>query len=164
MSGDGLRNWLRRGFARGGWILLAALVVPPGATVDAKTRVVSLPKSMLGAWTFEAGDCDPQSEGRLTVEHRTILFFASAYDVRRIVKRSDGSLLISGLRAEEGEGSGRTRDRLTLKLIPPERLHVVTGSPEGHVYHRCHGPASAKPRAAHDCQGRASIAKTAGIH
>jgi hypothetical protein len=134
-------------FARGDVLLLAALAMPalPGKAVDAKTRAVSLPKSMLGAWAPEACDCDPQSEGRLTIEDRTILFYASAYEVRRIERRPGGSLRISGLRAEEGEGSGRTRDSLSLKLISPHELLVVTGSPEGHIYRRCVTTAPAKP-------------------
>ena len=64
------------------------------------------------------------------------MFYASGYDVQSVVQRSDGSWRISGLRAEEGE-PGRTRDSLTLKLVAPDQLHVVTGGPEGHTYHRC---------------------------
>jgi hypothetical protein len=75
----------------------------------------------------------------LTIEAKTVLFFASGYDVESVVQRSDGSWRASGFRAEEGE-AGRTRDSLTLKLIAPDQLRVVTGSPEGHVYHRCKAP------------------------
>jgi hypothetical protein len=81
--------------------------------------------------------CDrPGSDGLLTVEDRSVVFFASAYDLRRAIRRPDGVVWASGLRSDEGEG-GRTPDDLTLKLLSPDRLHVVTNSPGGHTYHRC---------------------------
>ncbi|ARQ01218.1 hypothetical protein [Pseudorhodoplanes sinuspersici] len=122
-------------------LMVAALLLQQ--TVDAASapkRLKALPPSILGLWAYEPADCgNPDSDGHLTIEAKTVLFFASGYDIKRIVQRPDGSWRASGSRSDEGE-AGRTRDSLTLKLVAPDQLHVITGGPEGHVYHRCKAP------------------------
>ena len=109
-------------------ILIAALFVFLGGSADAG----ALPKELLGLWAFELADCaDPRSEGLLKVEAKTILFFASGYDVKRVARRRDGSLRVSGFVANEGE-AGREPGSLTMKLTSPDKLHVLD-----HTYHRC---------------------------
>jgi hypothetical protein len=99
-----------------------------------------LPPDVKGLRGYEASDCERRdSDGLLTIEDRAILFFASGYDIIRLVRRRDGSLRASGLRSEEGE-AGRTRDAVTVKLLTPERLHVATRYSVRHVYHRCRNP------------------------
>jgi hypothetical protein len=91
-----------------------------------------LPKSIRGVWAFEAADCsNPGSDGLLKIGANTARFFASAHDIKRVVRRPDGSLSASGLVSNEGE-EGHDRGSLTLKLISPDRLHVLD-----HTYHRC---------------------------
>ena len=115
------------------------LLLFPGAA-DADV----LPKEMVGMWAFAPADCGyPRSEGLLKVEARTVLFFASGYDVKRVVRRRDGSLRASGFVANEGE-AGREPGALTMKLVSPGKLHVLD-----HTYHRCgkgDGAERAKPR------------------
>ncbi len=124
------------GRAAGILILALALTASAGAA-DLRLRPSLLPASMQGLWAYEPGDCaHADNDGHLTIEGRAVQFFASAYDVRRVVRRSGGLVWASGLRSDEGEG-GRTRSDLTLKLLTPDRLHVVTESPAGHTYHRC---------------------------
>lgn len=109
-------------------MLIAALVM-----VSTIARADTLPKSVQGLWGHEPADCaNDDSDGRLTIEPKMVLFFATGYDVTRVARRKDGTLKISGFVAEEGE-AGRTRGRLTLKLLAPDRLQVDGG----HVYHRC---------------------------
>ena len=119
--------------------LLGLLVLLPG-TADADV----LPKEIVGLWAFEPADCaDPRSEGLLKVEVKTVLFFASGYDVKRVVRRRDGSLRASGFVANEGE-VGREPGALTMKLISPDKLLVLD-----HIYHRCgkvDGAEQVKPR------------------
>ena len=95
------------------------------------TKADVLPKSIQGLWAFEPADCsDPRSEGLLKIEPKTILFFASGYDVKRVVRRN-GSLRVLGFVANEGE-AGREPGSLVLKLVSPDKLHVLD-----HTYHRC---------------------------
>lgn len=124
------------GRAAGALFLALVLMVSPAAAADLPLHAIKLPADVKGLWGYEAGDCQPDNDGLLTIEDRTILFFASAYDISRLVRRRDGSLRASGLRSDEGE-AGRSRGAVTLKLITPDRLHVVTDGPAGHVYHRC---------------------------
>ena len=115
------------------WLLPQAAEAAPSQ----KRTTNILPASIHGLWAYEPEDCGKaDSDGHLTIEAKSVMFYASGYDVQNVVQRSDGSWRVSGLRAEEGE-VGRTRDSLTLKLVAPDQLHVVTGSPEGHTYHRC---------------------------
>ena len=115
----------------------ALLLSLPVEAASAPKRLKVLPHSILGLWAYEPADCDvPDSDGHLTIQARSVLFFSSGYDIERVVQRSDGSWRASGLRSDEGE-AGRTRGSLSLKLVARDRLHVVTLSPEGHIYHRC---------------------------
>lgn len=132
-------GWRRSRAGVAGVALMAAVLLPSQAVEAAPPpkHLKALPPSILGLWAYEPADCDnPDSDGHLTIEGRTVLFFASGYDIERIMQRTDGSWRASGFRAEEGE-AGRTRDSLTLKLVGPDQLRVVTGGLDGHVYHRC---------------------------
>ena len=130
--------WRSAGAAKS--VLIAGLLV----LLSAEVRADVLPKSIQGLWAFEPADCsDPRSEGLLKIEAKTVLFFASGYDVTRIVRRRDGSLRASGFVANEGE-AGREPGSLTMKPISPDKLHVLD-----HIYHRCgkvDGAAQAKER------------------
>jgi hypothetical protein len=91
-----------------------------------------LPKELLGVWGFEAGDCsNPHSDGLLTIEPKTVRFFASSYDIKRVVRRSDGSLRVTGIVSNEGE-QGHGPGALMLKQVAPDRLLALD-----HAYHRC---------------------------
>ena len=133
---DGI--WRSTGAAKS--VLLAGLLVLFTGAACADV----LPKSIQGLWAFEPEDCsNPRSEGLLKIEAKTVLFFASGYDVKRIVRRRDGSLRASGFVANEGE-AGREPGSLTMKPISPDKLHVLD-----HIYHRCgkvDGAAQAKER------------------
>jgi len=92
-----------------------------------------LPKGMLGLWAFEPADCsNPRSDGLLKIGSNEVRFFASHYDVKRVVRRSDGSVRATGIVSNEGE-QGRGPGSLTLKLTAPDRLLALD-----HSYHRCH--------------------------
>ena len=110
------------------WVGWAHLATP----ADGAARGPALPRSLVGEWTSEKGNCDPQSETRLSIEPRLVMFYASAYSVKRIAKRRDGSLKISGQRSDEGEGSGSTADTVELRLITPDLLLA-----DGQTYYRC---------------------------
>ena len=107
--------------------IVGALVLLAGSA-----RADVLPKALLGLWAFEPADCsNPRSEGLLKIEPKTVLFFATGYDVKRVVRRPNGSLRVTGMVADEGE-HGRTPGGLTLKLMAPDKLLALD-----HVYHRC---------------------------
>jgi hypothetical protein len=92
----------------------------------------ALPKEMLGLWAFELADCsNPGSDGFLKIEAKAVRFFASSYDIKRVLRRPDGSVSASGVVSNEGE-QGRRPGSLMLKLIAPERLLALD-----HVYQRC---------------------------
>ena len=91
-----------------------------------------LPKQLLGLWGFEAADCsNPRSDGLLKIEPKTVRFFASSYEIKHVVRRSDGSLRATGIVSHEGE-QGRGPGALTLKLIARDSLLALD-----HAYHRC---------------------------
>jgi hypothetical protein len=118
--------WCASGAPKLGLIL--GLSVLPSGTAHADV----LPKSIRGLWAFEAADCaNAASDGLLKIGANTVTFFASVYDIKRVVRRPDGSLSASGLVSNEGE-EGRDAGSLTLKPISPDKLHVLD-----HVYHRC---------------------------
>lgn len=97
---------------------------------------------MHGVWAVESKDCDnPNGESRLTIDDRTFLFFVTAYDVKRIEKRRDGSWRASGYRSDEGEG-GKTRAAITVKLVSPDRITVMGSGSEDQDYDRCKGGSS----------------------
>jgi hypothetical protein len=98
-----------------------------------------LPVEIQGLWAFEPGDCsNPRSDGLLKVEANAVVFFASSYAIKRVVRRRDGSLSASGMVSNEGE-AGRAWGSLTMKLVTPDKLYVLD-----HNYHRCpkNGPAT----------------------
>ena len=118
--------WHATGAPKLGLILGLSVLLPGTAHADV------LPKSIRGSWAFEVADCaNPASDGLLKIGPNTVAFFASAYDIKRVVRLPDGSLRASGSVANEGE-EGRDRGSLSLKLISPDRLHVLD-----HAYHRC---------------------------
>jgi len=109
-------------------VLILGLLVLLSGTAHADV----LPKSIQGLWGFDAADCsNPRSDGLLTIGAKTVAFFASAHDIKRVVRRPDGSLSASGFVSNEGE-EGRDPGSLTLKLISPDKLRVLD-----HTYHRC---------------------------
>src|SRR5688572_29499099 len=111
-------------------LVIASVLAAPAAATDAAH---SVPKSLQGRWGFEPADCDKDdAEGRLIIEPRIILFYATGYDVKRVVRLKDGTLKISGFVSSEGE-AGREKGGLSLKLITPDRLQVDSGT----VYRRC---------------------------
>jgi hypothetical protein len=108
-------------------LILGLLALFPGAAL-----ADVLPKSIQGLWAFEPADCsNPGSDGLLKIGAKTVTFFASGYDIKRVVWRPDGSLSAFGIVSNEGE-EGRDPGSLTLKLVSPDRLHVLD-----HTYHRC---------------------------
>ncbi len=127
------------GRATGAGLLAVLLMASPATGAELDWRPALLPAAIQGVWAYEPGDCDQaESDGHLVIGGRTVDFFASAYEITRVVHRAGGRLFASGLRSDEGEG-GRTPADLTLRLKGPDRLHVVTESPGGHVYYRCKG-------------------------
>jgi hypothetical protein len=108
-------------------------------TAAATKRAGPVPPSLHGVWAVESKDCDnPNGESRLVVDDRTFLFFVTAYDVKRIEKRRDGSWRASGTRADEGE-AGKTRAAITVKLMSPDRIKVMGSGAEDQDYDRCKG-------------------------
>ncbi len=124
-----------------GALILAFAPLGSAVGADLPLRANRLPSDLKGLWAYEAGDCAHlDSDGLLTIEDRSIQFFASGYEITRVTRGRNGSVRASGLRSDEGE-AGRTRDAVDLKLIAPDRLHVIGSDPAGHVYHRCkHAP------------------------
>jgi hypothetical protein len=117
------------------WIVLAALglVAIGAAPAVAKDVAHTLPKPLQGRWGLSPSDCDKDdAEGRLIIEPRIVLFYATAYDVKRVARLKDGTLKITGFVSSEGE-AGRERGGLSLKLVSPDRLQVDNGA----VYRRC---------------------------
>ena len=91
-----------------------------------------LPKQLLGLWAYEPADCsNPRSDGLLKIDPKSVRFFASSYEIKRVARRSDGSLRVTGMVSNEGE-QGRGPGTLTLKLTTPDRLLALD-----HAYHRC---------------------------
>ena len=107
---------------------VAAMLVLFAGTAHADV----LPKEMLGLWAFEPADCsNPRSDGLVKIAPNTVRFFASNYDIKRVVRRPDGSVVATGRVSNEGE-QGRGPGSLSLKLIAPDRLRALD-----HLYHRC---------------------------
>jgi len=80
-----------------------ALVLMGPATVGADMPAGKplLPPAVHGVWAYEPADCDvPDSDGLLTIEARSVEFFASAYDLRRATRLSNGTVRASGLRSD----------------------------------------------------------------
>ena len=97
-----------------------------------KAHAEFLPTAIQGLWAFEAADCsNPRSDGLLKIESKAVRFFASSYDIKRVARRPDGSLHVTGMVSNEGE-QGRGPGVLTLKLMARDRLLALD-----HAYHRC---------------------------
>jgi hypothetical protein len=112
------------------------IVVAPPADA-AKKRPQVIPESLIGTWATEPETCRQHyAEGLLKVEGNAMLFHASLYDVRRVEQLPDGSLKLSGLRSNEGDGDRPTRDFVKLKVISPDRFELID-HPEGQFYERC---------------------------
>jgi hypothetical protein len=138
----GLRHavFLRKAGGMKRVVVFGLLILLPGMAGAAEL----LPKAMWGLWAYEPADCaNLDSDGHLTIDAKTVAFYASGYDVKWVVRKRDGSLRASGLVSNEGE-QGLTRDALTLKLIAPDKLHVVTE--DGHTYYRCPKPSKSENR------------------
>ena len=102
------------------------------ALLSAPAHADVLPKEMLGLWAFEPADCaNPRSDGLLKIGPNEVRFFASHYDIKRVVQRPNGSLRATGVVSNEGE-QGRGLGSLTLILTAPDRLLALD-----HAYHRC---------------------------
>lgn len=111
-------------------LVAVSLLAAPAAAKDAAHTV---PKSLHGTWGFEPSDCDKDdAEGRLTIEPRIVLFYATGYDVKRVVRLKDRTLKITGFVSSEGE-AGHEKGGLSLRLLSPDRLQVDNGT----VYRRC---------------------------
>ena len=111
-------------------LVAVSLLAPPA---EAKDTAHALPKPLQGRWGLEPSDCDKDdAEGRLIIEPRIVLFYATGYDVKRVARQKDGTLKITGFVSSEGE-AGREKGGLSLKLINPDRLQVDNGT----VYRRC---------------------------
>lgn len=109
-------------------LLTSALLV----LIAGAAHADGVPAEIRGLWAFEATDCsNPRSDGLLKVEANAVLFFASSYAIKRVVRRPDGSLSASGMVSNEGE-EGRARGSLEMKLVAPDKLGVLD-----HSYHRC---------------------------
>jgi hypothetical protein len=101
--------------------------------LSAPAHADALPKEMLGLWAFEPADSsNPRSDGLLKIEPNEIRSFASHHDIKRVVRRPNGSLRATGVVSNEGE-QGRSLGSLTLKLVAADRLLTLE-----HIYHRCH--------------------------
>lgn len=110
------------------------------AQAAAKKRAQVVPETLIGKWATDPEVCGQHyAEGLLKVDGNAMLFHASLYDVRRVEKLSDGSLKLSGLRSNEGDGERPTRDFVKLKIISPDRFELID-HPEGQFYERCKNP------------------------
>lgn len=136
MKQDRHARWRNNYSLRFGAGIALALVAAVPANA-AKKRAQVIPESLIGVWATEPETCRQHyAEGLLKVEGNMMLFHASLYDVRRVDKLPDGSLKLSGLRSNEGDGGCPTRDFVTLKIISPDKLEMID-NPEGHFYERC---------------------------
>lgn len=112
--------------------LKLVLLLGPLVLLAGTAHADVLPKSIQGLWAFEPADCsNPGSDGLLKIEATTVTFFASAHEIKRVVRRPDGSLIASGFVSNEGE-AGRSPGSLAMKLSSADKLHVLA-----HTYHRC---------------------------
>lgn len=112
-------------------LLMAALL--PSAVGHA----TALPKDMTGIWAFDPASCDDEnSDARLNVAPLRVDSYGSAFKLRDIRQRPDGSWGAKALRSDEGEPK-RVRDTLVLKLVSPDRLTIRSGRDVALDYFRC---------------------------
>ncbi len=110
---------------------LAAAILLAGPAVASET----LPRAMLGLWADSPDSCrNDTSDGRMTIEPRSVEFAASHIAVRRWERR--GPIWRGTGRIGE-EGEGRTRPgSITLRLLPDGRMQVDEAT-EKLIYVRC---------------------------
>jgi hypothetical protein len=108
----------------------------------AQTRVKTLPASFIGQWAWDAESCaKPDDDGHVAIKPRSVDFYASGYSLQVIVAQPNGVFRATAVTTEEGE-PGRSRNKIDLKLVAPDRLSIKTGASGDHDYVRC---ASARP-------------------
>ncbi len=110
---------------------LAAAVILAGPAFARE----SLPREMLGLWADSQDSCSNESsDGRMTIEPRSVEFAASHIEVRRWERR--GSRWRGTGRVGE-EGEGRTRPgTITLRLLTDGRMQVDEAEAK-RIYLRC---------------------------
>lgn len=106
----------------------------------AQSVIPALPKDMLGVWGFEDMEsCDNKdSDTRMTASSRTVEFYASSYELKKIWRRANGAVKATAATSEEGEERKR-RGTIALKLVSPDKLSVTTRGDEPMIYLRCKG-------------------------
>ena len=106
----------------------------------AQSVIPALPKDMLGVWGFEDMEsCDNKdSDTRMTASPRTVEFYASSYELKKIWRRANGAVKATATTSEEGEERKR-RGTIELKLVSPDKLSVTTRGDEPMIYLRCKG-------------------------
>jgi hypothetical protein len=110
----------------------------PGALVFIGAAAQTLPSAMLGIWGWEAASCAREGDdGRLTVNARSLDFYASSFALQTVAVQPDGSVRANATYREEGEEKS-SRTEIRLKLVAPGSLMVQNGTrDDGHVYVRC---------------------------
>ena len=102
--------------------------------------IPALPKEMLGVWGFDTESCaNKDSDGRQTVESRSVTAFASVFELKTIKRQADGAVRASATVFEEGEERKR-RGSIELKLVSPDQLSVKRNRDEPMIYLRCKTP------------------------
>ncbi len=110
---------------------LAAALLLAGPAVARE----SLPRDMLGLWADSLESCNNDiSDGRMTIEPRSVEFAASHIEVRRWERRGS-RWRGAGRVGEEGEGGTRPGS-ITLRLLPDGRMQVDEGEAK-RIYLRC---------------------------
>lgn len=104
-------------------------------------RTNVLPPELIGRWVGNLGDCaDRISEVHMTVTPRSVEFYASIYDIRRVTKRGERKWRGTGRLAGEGE-TETTPGKIDFELVSPDEALVTTGDPDNpETYRRCKSP------------------------
>jgi hypothetical protein len=111
-------------------LLLAALAaMPRGAAAQ------ELPAGMRGTWADTIADCtDPGSDGRIAVRAREVEFFASLCRFRTM-RALDGGVWRGAATCVESDQSDE--QTLELRLAPPGRISIRSGTDAPRLYVRC---------------------------
>jgi hypothetical protein len=118
-------------------VVAIGLCVCLSAPAMAQSVIAAVPKEMHGTWGFDPESCDEEnSDTLMTVQARSVDFYASGYALRKIWRQADGAIKATATTSEEGEARKR-RGAIALKLVKPDRLSVKTGRDAPHVYSRC---------------------------
>jgi hypothetical protein len=103
----------------------------------AQTRVKALPAAFIGQWAWDAASCAKlDDDGHVAIKPRSVDFYASGYTLQVIEAWPNGVFRATAVTTEEGE-PGRSRDKIDLKLVAPDRLSIKTGASGDHAYVRC---------------------------